>query len=193
MPTQTEAIAAFFASRPDVNIVCTEYGHAYGTAKFASTCKLTRTQIERGEAIRKIEIVTRRGTTHSLFVANRTFGTLFESTSHRVEHERGGKFGNPHTDLLISTWTRFVSVEQIERFVLDADKSTKIEIVDKFGESKSYSIGWNGKWNTTQTTNALLSSLRRSKRLRLVRVSRNEQRTSGKFTHDVRVAIPLAA
>lgn len=191
--TQTEAIAAFFASRPDVNIVCTEFGHAYDTAKFSSTCKLTRTRIECGEAIRKIEIVTRAGTTHSLFVATRTFGTLFGANSHRVEHERGDKFDSIHTDLTFSTWTRFTGVEQIERFVRDADKSTKIEIVDEFGASKSYSLDWRGKWNGKQTTNALLSSLRRSKRLRLVRVSRNEQRTSGKFTHDVRVAIPLAA
>ena len=196
--TRTEAIAAFFASRPDVNLVCTEYGHAYGSAKFDSRCKLTHTRIERGEPVRKIEIVTRAGTAHSVFVANRTFGTLFNadgatSCQHRIEHERGGPFMNIHTDLLYSTWTRFYCVEQIERFVRDAVKSTRIEFVDAYGESKSYSLGWNDKWNETQTTNALLASLRRSKRLRLVRLTHSKQVACGKFTHDTRFVVPLAA
>ena len=172
--TRTEAIAAFFRTNPTVTLVCTGFGHGYGKAKFNSRCKLTRTYIERGDAVRKIDVVTRAGSAHTVYVSNQMFGTLFGSSSHRVEHERGGPLNNPYTDLHYSRWTRWTGVEQVETWIQSAGSVT-IEVVNADGQVKTYRRGWNNKWNETQTDNALLATLRRSKRLCLVRITRGAE------------------
>lgn len=190
--TRTEAIAAFFTSRPEVTIICVEAGHAYGRARYNSTCKLTRTPIQAGEAVRQVKLVCRADSarTHTLFMANSTYGMLFGCSRARIEHAPSGVGGYHFTDIEYSAWTRFQGVEQVAA-VLD-ERPTIIEMVTRYGEKRTYK-GANGRWNGGQSTKAMLASMRRGARnLRLVRVERKEDREFDELgTCSVRVWVPL--
>ena len=190
--TRTEAIAHFFTSRPEVTIVCVEYGHAYGRARYSSTCKLTRTPIRMGEAVRQVKLICRAdpARTHTLYLANSTFGLLFGCSHARIEHAPHGINDERFTDVWYSAWTRFQGVEQVAA-VLD-ERPTTIAMVNRYGEKRTYK-GANGRWNGGQSTKAMLASMRRGARnLRLVRVERKEDREFDELgTCSVRVWGPL--
>ena len=174
-----QAAAAFLAATPHATLALLEYGHGYAKARRESTCRLTRTRINMGEAIRKIRILTRHGQECEVYVANRTFGTLFNSSSTRIDYKAdGSSYIYRDQPLEYCAWARWTGTEQVEAIVRSADSRTEIEIVDKHGETKTHHLT-NGRWNNRQTPNAFLATLRRSKSIRLVRAS--AMRPNAKF------------
>jgi len=181
--TRSAALASYFAANPSVNLLVVEFGHGYGRAKFDSTCKLTRTRIERGEAVRRLVVATRSGREAEVYVANRMFGVLVgAAASVRIEFGLDASGYPNRLDVLPVRWTRFLGVEMLERLDLDSlDGEVTIELVDRIGNVREFVRGSRegSKWNGSRSTKALLSGFRRSKNYRMIRVSVRARTESG--------------
>ncbi len=189
--SRAAALASYFSANPSVNLLVVEVGHGYGCAKFDSICKLTRTRIERGEAVRRLVVATRSGREAEVYVASRTFGTLVGSARPaRIEYGADAHGYPARLDALPVRWTRFDGVEVFERLDLDSiDGEVLIEVVDHDGEIRRFVRGSRAgsKWGGTRSTKALLSGFRRSKNYRMIRVS-----VSRPGTGTVAVLLPAA-
>lgn len=86
-------VAAIFAAQPTAGLVLVEMGHAYGKAKFSSTCKLTGIALSIGAPYRRLAFWTRSGRYFDGFVPTKT--------AERLEF-RGATFAES-----FSTWTRW--------------------------------------------------------------------------------------
>jgi len=70
------AVTAAFAANPAATLALTDMGHAYGKARYSSTCPLTGTEIRAHEAIRKVTAWAPNGWTWTGYVSNRVIGLL---------------------------------------------------------------------------------------------------------------------
>lgn len=153
-----------FSANPEFSLIITEVGHAYGKAKFSSTCKLTGMPIAAGEAIRRITLVTRTGTEWTGHTANRIFDYLnarslpcgnFATTISRCSHD----------------W-----LDRVEAGMASATVGATLRLVDKNGTEKVYRLSVMGKWRSRfndSTAAQVLSSLKRSRSYRLFSLSNN--------------------
>lgn len=170
--TRSDALADYFSAHPATNLLVVEFGHAYGRAKFGSTCRLTRTQIKRGEEVRRIVVATRSGRIVEVYVANRTFGILVGAATVRIEFGSDAHGYPLRIDALPVRYTRFTGVETLEALDLDSvEGEVTVELVTRYGEVKKFVRGSRGKWNGRRSTKAFLAGVRRSRNYRLVRVS----------------------
>lgn len=69
-------LQATFDAQPQITLVATDSGHAYGKAKFYSVCKLTGIAIQALEPIRKLTVTTRGGQVWTGYTSNAIIGHL---------------------------------------------------------------------------------------------------------------------
>lgn len=165
------AITAAFAANPRATLAVTEIGHAYGTAKFGGRCKLTGTEIHRGQPVRNIKGVTRAGLEFSVWTA--ALGLLERVWRSEVSYDDAS--GARRTAHLFA-WKRCGDgwQEQVAAVMADAAPGTTVVVVEPSAchgaalETK-WHLGTDGKWGrlgTYRSSSAkqLLGSLRRSKK-----------------------------
>jgi hypothetical protein len=168
-----QSAALHMISKHDGTLAVTDLGHAYGKSKFASRCKLTGMNIQWGEAIRRIEVITQHGTRWEGYTSNQIFATLCKHGANSIYAD----IENGDTALLtVSRWSKCGTdwVERLAETMEAATEGTNVRVMDKDGQEKAWTLRgseWHGTGYTRLSTKKVLSGLRRSTRYRLHMVS----------------------
>ena len=166
--SDTQSAALHMIAKYDGTLAVTGFGHGYGKAKFASRCPLTGIEIQWGEAVRKIEIVTKNGARWEGYTSNAIFDILGRHGVSSIYAET--KDGN--VAISVSRWTKCGGewVDRLAESMEAAVDGTTVRVMDKDGQEKAWTRRgnqWLGTGYTRSSASQVLSGLRRSKRYRL--------------------------
>ena len=167
--SDTQSAALHMIAKHNGTLAVTDFGHGYGKAKFASRCPLTGIEIQWGEAMRKVEIVTKHGTRWEGYTSNAIFAILGKHGVNSIYAEtKDGKVA-----VSVSRWTKCGGewVARLAESMEAAVDGTTIRVMDKDGQEKAWTRRGNqwlgGTGYTRSSASQVLSGLRRSKRYRL--------------------------